>query len=231
MANLIEAAFVFLAIHLLVSGTRLRDAIVATIGERVYQGLFALASLGAITWMCIAFNAADASTYNRLLYDAGHFRDLGILVIFIAFALIVPGVTRRSPTSVGGEGVTKIDGVLRITRHPFLWGVAIWSGFHMIATGTLASLIFFATFFVLALLGTHAIDIKMQRKRPREWQAISAQTSNLPFGAIAAGRNRFVAREYFDWRFALAVVLFAAVLFLHSWMFSLSPFPGGWVPG
>jgi uncharacterized membrane protein len=231
MANLIAAALVFLAIHLLISGTRLRDGIVGAIGEKTYLGLFALASLGVISWMCIAFDAADASAENHLLFNAGHFRDLGIPVIFLAFALIVPGVTRRSPTAVGGESATTIDGVLRITRHPFLWGVAVWSGFHTIATGTLASVIFFGTFFVLALTGTRAIDGKMKRKRPHVWQAVSAETSIVPFAAIAAGRNRFVAREYFDWRFGLAVALFVAVLFLHSRMFSLSPFPGGGMPG
>ena len=225
MANLIAASCVFLAIHLVVSGTRLRDVLVAWIGEGPYRGLFALASLAAIVWMCIAFDQADASADNRVLFDAGHFRDLGIPLIFIVFVLAVPGLTRRSPTSVGGEGATRVDGVLRITRHPFLWGVAIWSGFHLIATGTLASVIFFATFCVLAVLGTLAIDAKIRRLRPQEWQTISARSSNLPFAAIAAGRNRFSAREYFDWRFALAVALFAAVLFLHGWMFSVSPFP------
>jgi len=229
MTNLIAAACVFLAIHLAVSGTALRDWIVGRIGEGVYTGLFALASLAAIVWMCIAYNRANASLDNVALFDAGHFRDLAIPLIFLAFALAVPGVTRGNPTSAG-QGAAKIDGVLRITRHPFLWGATIWSGTHLIATGTLASAIFFAAFLVLATLGTRAIDAKVKRKRPAEWQAISAQTSNLPFAAIAAGRNRFVAREYFDWRFTVAVVLFGGFLYFHSWMFGVSPFPNGWLP-
>src|SRR5664280_2292421 len=54
MGMLIAAAIVFLAIHFLVSGTRLRDAITGAIGERPYMGLFALASLAAIVWLCWA---------------------------------------------------------------------------------------------------------------------------------------------------------------------------------
>jgi uncharacterized membrane protein len=228
MTNLIAACATFLVIHLLVSGTRLRDAIVGAIGENPYRGLFAFASLGAIVWMCIAFDHADASQENTMLFDTGHFRDLGVIVIFLAFVLGVPGVTRGNPTSAG-QDTARIDGVLRITRHPFLWAVTLWSGFHLIATGTLAAVIFFATFFLVATIGTRAIDGKVRRKRPAEWQTISAQTSNVPFAAIAAGRNRFVAREYLDWRLALAVVLFAAFLFGHGYLFSVSPFPGGGV--
>jgi uncharacterized membrane protein len=231
MTNLIAAACAFLLIHLLISGTRLRDAIVGAIGEMIYIPLFALASLGAIVWMCIAYNQAFASPDNRVLFDAGQgFRNLAIPFLFIAFALVVPGVTRGNPTSAGQSGAA-ISGVLRITRHPFLWGSAIWAGWHLIGSGTLASTIFFAAFFLLASLGTRAIDGKFRRKRPVEWQAISAETSNLPFAAIAAGRNRFVASEYFDWRFSAAVVLFGGFLYFHNWMFSTSPFPNNWLPG
>ena len=46
MTTLIAAAAVFLAIHLLIAGTRVRDVISGTIGEGPYLGLFSLASLG-----------------------------------------------------------------------------------------------------------------------------------------------------------------------------------------
>jgi len=231
MTNLIAAACVFLLIHLLISGTRLRDVIVGVIGEKAYVPLFALASLGAVVWMCIAYNQAYASPDNRVLFDAGQgLRDAAIPVLFIAFALVIPGVTRGNPTSAG-QGGAAVTGVLRITRHPFLWGSTIWAGFHLIASGTLASTIFFATFFLLASLGTRAIDGKVRRKRPAEWQAISSRTSNIPFAAIVAGRNHFVASEYFDWRFSVAVVLFGVLLYFHNWMFSMSPFPNNWLPG
>jgi len=52
MVMLLAAAILFLAIHFLISGTRLRDAITGVIGESPYLGLFSLASLGAIGWLC-----------------------------------------------------------------------------------------------------------------------------------------------------------------------------------
>ena len=229
MTNLVAAAALFLGIHLLVSGTKLRDAITAKIGEKLYIPLFALASLGAIIWLCIAYNAASASRTNTVLFDAGpSLRGFGVVVLAASFALVVPGVLRGNPTSAGQEKA-QIGGVLRITRHPFLCGVALWAGFHLIAAGTLAATIFFATFFILATVGTSAIDGKVRKKRPADWQKIAAETSVVPFVAIAERRNRLVAPEIFDWRFSVAAVVFAGLLYFHSTLFGASPFPAEWL--
>lgn len=229
MTSLIAAACVFLGIHLLVSGTKLRDLITARIGEKLYVPLFALASLAAIVWLCIAYNAASVSPANAVLFTPGALvKSLGVMVTAAAFALAVPGVLRGNPTSAG-QDKARIDGILRVTRHPFLWGVTLWSGFHLLAKGTLAATIFFATFFLLASLGTRAIDGKVRRKRTADWQEISAQTSNLPFAAIAEGRNRFVVAEVVDWRFSVAAVLFGIFLWFHTALFSVAPFPAEWL--
>jgi len=229
MGALLAAAGLFLGIHLFVSGTRLRDMITAKTGEGPYLGLFALSSLGAIVWLCIAYNHASASEANTVLFDAGlAFRHIAALpVMLIAFLLIVPGVLRGNPTSQG-QAQAKIDGVLRITRHPFLWGVMLWSGFHLIAMGTQAAVIFFGTFFLVAALGIRAIDGKVKRQRPQDWTEISARTSAIPFAAIAERRNVFAAREYFDWRFLIAAAVFAGFALFHIRLFSAPAFPPAW---
>jgi len=227
MTNLVVAAALFLGIHLLVSGTKLRDLITAKIGEKLYVPLFALASLGAIIWMCIAYAAASAA--NTVLFDAGPgLRAFGVVVLAASFALVVPGVLRGNPTSAGQEKAP-IGGVLRITRHPFLCGVALWAGFHLMAAGTLAATIFFATFLLLATLGTSAIDGKVQRRSPADWHKIAAETSVVPFVGIAEGRNRLIAPEIFDWRFSVATVIFAGLLYFHSALFGVAPFPAEWL--
>src|SRR5277367_3052727 len=147
MTMLIAAAAVFLAIHLLIAGTRLRDAITGAIGEGAYLGLFSLASVGAIVWLAISYGAAQRGD-DPQLYDLGPgVKHLGIPVVALAFLLGVQGLFMPNPTSLRQEGAaTKPDtvkGVLRITRHPFLWSVAIWSAFHLSANGDEASVIFF----------------------------------------------------------------------------------------
>ncbi len=234
MTMLIAAATVFLAIHLLIAGTRVRDAITGAIGEGTYLGLFSLASLGAIVWLALSYNAAQRGA-DPLLYDLGPgVKHLGIPLIALAFVLGIQGLFMPNPTALRQEGAAAnpdtVKGVLRITRHPFLWGVAIWSAFHLSANGDEASVIFFGSFFVLSILGTISIDAKRRRKMGEAWTAFAAKTSNIPFGAVISGRNSLKIGESFGWRFWVAALLFVVILFAHPHIFGVSPFPGGAVP-
>ena len=234
MTMLLAAAAVFLGIHVLISGTRLRDAIAGAIGEAAYMGLFSLASLGAIIWLVIAYNHANGSADDRALYSLGvGVKHLAIPVVALAFFLGVQGLLAPNPTSVRQEGAvakeSTIHGVVRITRHPFLWGVALWAAFHVAANGNLASVIFLGTFLVLSVVGTLSIDAKRKRKLGEAWKEFASKTSNVPFAAMLRG-NPLRLGESFGWRFGVAMLLFLAVLFSHAHLFHVSPFPNGWVP-
>ena len=140
MTMLLAAAALFIAIHLLVSGTRLRDVIVGIIGEGPYRGLFSLASLGAIVWLCFAYKPAFADFANRVLFvPAAWVRaDMALPLMLLAFLIAVPGLFTPNPGAVGMEGKSvAARGVVRVTRHlacgvsrfgrgsPFLVPVAI----------------------------------------------------------------------------------------------------------
>lgn len=235
MVILVTAAAVFLVLHLLIAGTGARDAIVGAIGERAYLGLFSLASIAAIVWLVLAYNAVQAGTDNPALYDLGPgVHHMGIVAIGIAFLLGVQGLFMANPTAVQGQAAaakeTTVKGVLRITRHPFLWSVVIWSAFHLAANGDEASVVFFGAFFLLALFGTFSIDAKRKRKMGATWDAFAGKTSNIPFAAVLAGRNTLNISESFGWRFWVAAILFLAFLFAHAHIFGVSPFPDGYVP-
>ena len=80
---------------------------------------------------------------------------------------------------------------------------------------------------VLALLGTFSIDAKRRRKLGAAWDGFAARTSNLPFAALASGRAKLKWREILDWRLAVAVVLYLALLFGHQSLMGVSPFATG----
>lgn len=226
MTMLIAAALVFLALHLLIAGTRLRDVIVGAIGERAYLALFSLASLGGIVWLALSYNAASAAG-SDVFWDLGiGVKHLGFIVVGLAFLLGVPGLLTANPTSVGMESAAahEVSGVLRITRHPFLWSVALWAAFHLLANGDAASVVFFGTFLLLAVLGTFSIDAKRARKMGAAWTPFAQRTSNVPFAAIFGGRSALKLAELLGWRQAAAIGAFLAVLFAHEWAFSASPF-------
>ena len=218
MADLIAACAWFLLIHFGVSGTRLRDALTGRLGEGPYRGLFSLASLIGIAWVTYAYRHAPLiPTWGFLL----PFRPAAYVLVLIAFLFAVIGILTPSPTKVGME--SKLDpqtarGMVRITRHPFLWGVALWAITHLIVNGDVASLILFGTLFVLAMGGTASIDAKRRRKFPGRWQEFAQATSSVPFAAIARGANRLgpALVEIGAWRILAALALYGIAFYLHG---------------
>ena len=230
MLNLTAAAAFFLAIHLLVSGTRVRDTLTGRIGVGAYMGLFSLSSVAGLVWLGLAFAQARGAPGDSVWWDLTPLtRLLQIGLQLLALLLIVPGLTTANPTSVAQEGALDrpgvVSGMLRITRHPFLWGVAIWAAGHLLVNGDAASVLLFATMLALALTGTLSIDAKRRRVLGAKWDAFAAQTCNVPFAAILQGRQKLSFGEIGWWRIALAVVVWAALAWAHPILFGVRALP------
>ena len=224
MISLILAALFFAGIHLGVAGTRLRDAIVGAIGNG-YRALFSVASLAGLIWVVLVYRHAP---YLPAWGIPDWWKPIAILFMLPAFLLVVIGLATPNPTSVGQEErvAEEPKGIVRVTRHPFLTGVAIWAVVHLVANGDWASFVFFATFAVVAGAGTVSIDAKRVRKLgDARWQAFADRTSILPFAAIVQGRNRFSAAEIGVWRPLAGVLAYALMLGGHAHIVGMSPFP------
>lgn len=227
MIQLIAAAAAFILLHLLVSGSPLRGAIVARLGEGPYMGLFSLASIACLTWMILAFGHARADPANQVFWSVTPAtRHPAIALVGLAFLLIVPGLLTNSPTRVQGGSVVNspkaISGMTRISRNPFLWGVALWAAAHLIANGRTADFILFGGLLVLALAGAYSIDAKRLRALGQPYADFMAQTSNIPFLAILQGRQRLDLGEIW-WRLLVAVAIWVAVLLGHPYLFGVNP--------
>jgi uncharacterized membrane protein len=163
------------------------------------------------------------------LTDAHLARPVVLGLMFFAFQFAVIGLTTPSPTATGGEKTLDADeparGILRVTRHPFLWGVAIWGFCHLLVNADPPALLFFGALLVLALVGPESIDRKRRRKYGERWSRFEAVTSNIPFAAIATGRNRLVLGEFGAFRIALGVGLYLLLLGLHARLFGANPLP------
>ena len=194
MLFLVLAAIFFAGIHLGVAGTTWRDRAVAVLGEGAYRAVFSIASLAGIIWLVMAYRHAPyVTTWGVPVW----WNPVAIMLMLPAFLLAVTGLTTSNPTIVGEEGrvARPPEGIVRVTRHPFLIGVGLWAVVHLIANGDLASFIFFGSLAVTALAGTVSIDAKRRRALGPAWLSFAAQTSIVPFAAIAAGRTRFKPDE------------------------------------
>jgi uncharacterized membrane protein len=220
MANLVAATIFFLAIHIGIASSPLRPLLVARLGEQAYRGLFSALSLGGLIWMVWGYNSADAVP----LWSAGAAgRHLAFLLMLPAFYLVVAGLTTPNPSLAGAERRARAgdgaQGVMKLTRHPFLWGVAFWALAHLIANGHLAALIFFGGLGLLALVGSRLLDARKARTGGEAWQRFAASTSWLPCQALLQGRAALRLIELGWWRPALALALYLALLLGgHAWL-------------
>lgn len=226
MENLVVAALFFVGTHLGVSSSSLRPALVERLGERAYLVLYSALSLVAIFWLNTAWEAAPKDP----LWTAGPGLRHAVLVLMpLAFLLVVAGLSTRSPTAVGQrpdpDASEPATGILRVTRHPFLWGVALWAVLHTLANGDLASLAFFGAFAALGVAGAFLIDAKRTHAAAPGWGVFLQRTSNLPFAAIVQRRQHLSLREIGLARVAGALALYVAVLWAHPHLFGVSPLP------
>jgi len=222
MSLLIIAVVLWLGIHFGIASTRLRDRLVAGIGELPFRGLFSLLSIGGLVFLVWAWRHTPTMP---LWYTPGWLRWVLVAVMPVPFLLFVTALGQRNPTMVGAPGAVAQAprGIQRITRHPMLWSIALWAAVHVIGNGDSAAIVFFGTLLVTALGGMPSIDAKLARRDPGLWQALSAATSIVPFAAIVQRRNRFVAREIGWLPVVIALAAWAVLLRLHPLLFGVTP--------
>ena len=224
MTQLILAALFFTALHVGVAGTSARGRAIEKLGENVYRAAFSLLSLLGIVWLAHAYRVAGyIETWGQLAW----FKPIAAFLMLVAFLLVVLGMTTPNPMAVGGENLLMANaqarGIQRVTRHPFLWGVAVWAFVHLIANGDVASLVLFGSLFVLAFVGMISIDAKRKTACGRHWDSYAAATSIIPLQAIKDGRNTLVIAEFKVWHLVVALVLYLAVMHFHQAWFGVSP--------
>ncbi|MEW6595966.1 MAG: NnrU family protein [Pseudomonadota bacterium] len=221
MTALATAALVFVLLHLLISGTPLRQAIVRVVTEPGFSVLFSIASLASLVWLGFAFKDARGSAADHAFWGPTTLtREIALGLQAIAFLFIVPGLTTPTPTAVGQLAVLDrfepARGMIRITRHPFLWGVTLWAIAHLLVQGKLSDVLLFGTLLLVAVVGTFSIDAKRRRQLGDKWLVFQDRTSNVPFAAILAGRQSLRLAEIDWWRILAAVVVYIGVATVHG---------------
>ena len=226
MLTLALACAFFLCLHLVISGTSLKEQIIGRIGGMAYYSLFSLFSIAGFAWMCISFFIAlgNQDHLNLVLWGAPLFLKIIALVVnFIAFVLVVLGLTTPSPTNLAAlwkMPEKPIQGIIRVSRHPVLAGLGLWALIHLVCDGNLAAWLFFGSIIALCVLGAHNIDRKREALMGGIYASIKKRTSILPFVAIIEGRTAFAPEELGIARVFLAASMFSVFLVLHEMLFT-----------
>ena len=77
---------------------------------------------------------------------------------------------------------------------------------------------------MLALSGTSLIDRRKQTTLGTDWQRFESATSNVPFAAIAGGRNQLRLAEIGWIRLLVGIALYVVMLMLHSYILGARPY-------
>ncbi|MBX3430240.1 MAG: hypothetical protein KF779_11730 [Hyphomonadaceae bacterium] len=222
----------FVLIHVGISATGLRTRIVGMIGEWPYRGLFSLASGALLAALIVGIGQMRADPFDPLnapLWDPpGWLRWAAYVLVLLGLSLAFTGLFTPGPTTAGFEkkGLQRAEpayGVLRITRHPFLWGVTLWGAGHLLANGERFAVMLFGALALMAIFGARSIDRKGAARDPDGWEKFAAVTSNAPFVAIMQGRNRLALNEI-GWRGLAGLAVAVAIALFHRQLFGVAAF-------
>jgi uncharacterized membrane protein len=227
MTDLLTAALFFVGTHIGISSSPLRSELISRVGERFYRLLYSLVSIVALVWLIMAYRAAPLVP---TAFGGGVLAGwLALLLMPAAFVLVVAAVLQPNPTAVGQspdpDAPEPARGILRVTRHPLMWGIALWAAIHLLANPDLASLVFFGAIGGLALGGAWAQEQRLTREHRPGWGVFVQRTSFVPFVAIVEGRQQLVWSEVGWPRLAIALGLYVAFLLAHAWLFGVPPWP------
>jgi len=215
MLSLALAALFWVALHLGIAGP-LRPALMPRLGENGYRGLFSVLSAAGLVWLALAYRAAP---YQPLWAPAPFW--VPAVLVLLGFVLLAYSLGPANPTQVGAERMgadLPVRGITRITRHPMLWGFALWAAAHLTVNGHVAGLLLFGAILVTALNGMVSIDRKRAARLGPAWDDFARRTSRLPFAAILSGRGELKLGELALWRLALGIALYVAALWLHGFL-------------
>jgi uncharacterized membrane protein len=216
------ASTAFAISHLGLSSAPLRGRLVARLGEKGFRGLCGLVALLMLGALIAAYSQASHHLY---LWPPGPgVRHLPLLIMPLALFLIAGGVRVPNPSAVGMENQLDrpepVRGVLRLTRHPVMWGVGLWAAVHLVANGDQASLLFFGGFLLTALGGAAHLDRRMAAAEGERWRRFAEVTSFVPFAALLVGRQRWARRELGQ-PAAWGLGVFVLLLLLHPFLFGV----------
>ena len=143
MTALILGLVIFLGAHSVrIFGEGWRTATRQRIGENAFKGLYSLLSLAGFALLIWGFGQARQQPvllWTPMVWT----RHLAALLMLVSFVLLaaayVPG-----------------NGIKAKVHHPMVLGVKTWALAHLLANGTLADTVLFASFLVWAVLNFRA---------------------------------------------------------------------------
>jgi uncharacterized membrane protein len=182
-AGLFLSSIAFVGTHFLMSHP-LRPRLVASLGEKAFHGVYSLVSLVLFGLMIYFYRVIGR---EPPLWDAGDAGWIAGTILMWLGSILFAGSFIGNPALPGARGPSGgPKGVFVITRHPMMWGFALWAIVHLMVIGMPKALVFDVAIIVLALAGALLQDRKKANLMGEAWHEWTAQTAFVPFtGGVA----------------------------------------------
>ena len=179
----------FAGAHLVMSSLPIRSRLVALVGPRPFQGLYSLVVLGLFVALVLAyFGNKHAGPVLWSIPPSPLLRWTMYVGNALALVLVVGSQINPSPANII-PGAPRPQGVLRITRHPFVMGTAIWALVHLLGNGSATDVAFFGGFVVFGLVGAAHQDARKLATGVPGYREFVAATPFIPFTRPGAFRS------------------------------------------
>ncbi len=178
LVSLVAASIALIGTHFALSHP-LRAPLAKAIGEGAFMGLYSLVAAACMGWMAFAFRAAPAFDLGGATGEAGWIAatllTLPALVLFL-------GSLWKNPALPGpAQTVTREPtGVFAVTRHPMMWGFALWALSHIVLWWSWRTMVVAVAILLLALVGANLQDRKKEALMGAAWTEWEAKTSYWP---------------------------------------------------
>lgn len=184
LAELVAANLSFVGLHFAFSHP-LRAPLLRGLGERGFQAFYSLVSLAAFAWVVLAYRAAPTAD----LAGSGETGWIIATVLMVPALVLLAGSFAGNPAlptpAAKALALAEPRGVLRVTRHPMMWAIALWALSHIILMWSWRSMIAAVAMGLLALVGAHLQDRRKCALMGDAWTHWESRTSFWPrFGQL-----------------------------------------------
>lgn len=213
-AEFTAALGVFLLSHAVPVRPPVKPWLVGLLGQRGFTMAYSLLSFAVLAWLIVA--AGRAPFVLLWSWEPWH-NHLVLAIMAVVCVILALTVGRPNPFSFGGTNNAAFDparpGIVGWMRHPLLVALALWSGAHAFANGSLAHVIMFGSFAGFALAGGWLIDRRRQRELGAQWHRLRRAVQRPGMMVVLGQPMRVLA----------AAALYAALIFAHPLLFGVNP--------
>ena len=184
IVTLIAANAAFVGTHFIMSHS-VRAPMVKALGGVGFQIVYSLVSVATLAWVYFAFKdapPADLPGTGEIGWLIATILTLPAMVLFAGSVMGNPAL----PTPMAQEQArAEPKGVFTVTRHPMMWGFALWALSHMVLFWSIRTMITALAMAVLALIGAKLQDRKKEALMGEAWAVWESRTSYWPrFGGL-----------------------------------------------